>query len=75
MTPLKIGACLKTPEIKNHRDWLFDAARDIELQDFMTHAALTSEFDARTAQPRPHWMVIRGVVAGTPAGLLDTQRQ
>jgi hypothetical protein len=47
MTPLKIGACLKTPEIKNHRDWLFDAARDIELQDFMTHAALTSEFDAR----------------------------
>jgi sugar phosphate isomerase/epimerase len=47
MTPLKIGACLKTPEIKDHRDWLFDAARDIELQDFMTHAALTSEFDAR----------------------------
>ena len=47
MTPLKIGACLKTPDIKDHRDWLFDAARDIELQDFMTHAALTSEFDAR----------------------------
>ncbi len=32
MTPLKIGACLKTPELKDHRDWLFDAARDIELQ-------------------------------------------
>ena len=47
MTPLKIGACLKTPEIKDPRDWLFDAARDIELQDFMTHAALTSDFDAR----------------------------
>ncbi|MGJ8623453.1 MAG: sugar phosphate isomerase/epimerase family protein [Yoonia sp.] len=49
MTPLKIGACLKTSEIPDHRDWLFDADRDIELQDFMTHTALTSEFDDRIA--------------------------
>ena len=49
MTPLKIGACLKTPEIADHRDWLFDAARDIELQDFMTHAALSTEFENRIA--------------------------
>lgn len=35
MTPLKIAACLKTTEIKDHCDWLFDATRDIELQDFM----------------------------------------
>ena len=49
MIPLKIGACLKTPEITDHRDWLFDAARDIELQDFMTHAALTTEFEDRVA--------------------------
>ena len=42
MTPLKIGACLKTSEIADHRDWLFDAARDIELQDFMSHVALTT---------------------------------
>lgn len=49
MKPLKIGACLKTSEIAQHRDWLFEAARDIELQDFMTHAALTSEFEDRIA--------------------------
>lgn len=47
MTPLKIGACLKTSKFTNHRDWLFDAARDVELQDFMTHAALTTEFEDR----------------------------
>ncbi len=47
MTPLKIGACLKTPEIAEHRDWLFDTARDIELQDFMSHAALSTEFEDR----------------------------
>lgn len=49
MTPLKIGACLKASEIADHRDWLFDAARDIEIQDFMTHAALTTELDDRIA--------------------------
>jgi hypothetical protein len=45
MTPLKIGACLRATEIETHHDWLFDTARDIELQDFMTHAALTVECD------------------------------
>jgi sugar phosphate isomerase/epimerase len=49
MTPLKIGACLKTSEIAHHRDWLFDAARDIEVQDFMTDAALSTEFEDRIA--------------------------
>ena len=49
MTPLKIGACLRTNEIEPHRDWLFDTARDIELQDFMSHAALSIEFDDRIA--------------------------
>ncbi|MEL6451881.1 MAG: TIM barrel protein [Pseudomonadota bacterium] len=43
MTPLKIGACLKIAELPAHRDWLFDAARDIEIQDFMTQAALTTD--------------------------------
>jgi len=43
MTPLKIGACLKVAEIADHRDWLFGSARDIELQDFTTHASLTTE--------------------------------
>ena len=49
MTPLKIGACMRTSEIETHRDWLFDTARDIELQDFMTHTALSTEFDDRIA--------------------------
>lgn len=49
MTPLKIGACLNTSEIPAHRDWLFGADRDIELQDFMSHEALTTEFEDRIA--------------------------
>ena len=47
MNALKIGACLKATEIADHRDWLFDAGRDIEIQDFMSHAALTTEFEDR----------------------------
>ncbi len=35
MTPLRIGACMKVDEIADHRDWLFDADRDLELQDFI----------------------------------------
>ncbi|MDP5085227.1 MAG: sugar phosphate isomerase/epimerase [Yoonia sp.] len=49
MTPLKIGACVRATEITTCRDWLFEADRDIELQDFMTHAALTTEYDDRIA--------------------------
>lgn len=49
MTPLKIGACLKSTEIETHRDWLFDSARDIEIQDFMSHEALSTEFENRIA--------------------------
>ncbi|MEN0001292.1 MAG: sugar phosphate isomerase/epimerase family protein [Pseudomonadota bacterium] len=49
MPPLKIGACLKAEEIAAHRDWLFDADRDIELQDFGSHRALTVELEDRIA--------------------------
>ena len=49
MTPLKIGTCLKSTDIAAHRDWLFDAARDIEVQDFMSHEALTTEYEDRIA--------------------------
>ncbi|MDX8352525.1 sugar phosphate isomerase/epimerase family protein [Cognatiyoonia sp. IB215182] len=49
MTPLKIGACLTASEIADHRDWLFDADRDIEIQEFFSHAALTTEFEDRIA--------------------------
>lgn len=46
---LKIGACLRIDEVGTYRDWLFDAERDVEIQDFMTHAALGTEFDDRIA--------------------------
>ena len=49
MTPLKIGACLAPHEITDHRDWLFDAERDIELQGFSVHKDLTTEFEDRIA--------------------------
>jgi sugar phosphate isomerase/epimerase len=49
MQPLKIGACLTTVEIADHRGWLFDADRDIELQDFGSYKGLTTEFDDRIA--------------------------
>ncbi|MEL6510651.1 MAG: sugar phosphate isomerase/epimerase family protein [Pseudomonadota bacterium] len=49
MTPLKIGACLAPHEIAAHRDWLFDADRDLELQGFSQHADLTTDFEDRIA--------------------------
>lgn len=52
MTPLKIGACLMAHEIAGHRDWLFDTDRDIEIQDFMSHAALSHDFDATVSAVR-----------------------
>lgn len=44
MNPLKIGACLRADQITDYRDWLFDDARDIELQDFMSHDVLTGDW-------------------------------
>lgn len=52
MTPLKIGAALRASEIADHRAWLFDDARDVEIQDFMTRAALTTERADRIAAVR-----------------------
>ena len=52
MTPLKIGAALSAAEIADHRNWLFDDGRDIELQDFGSHAALTNERADRIAAAR-----------------------
>ncbi len=49
MTPLTIGAALKIGEIAAHRDWLFEADRDVELQDFMSLDALTTGADDRLA--------------------------
>lgn len=52
MIPLKIGACLRIGEIDAHRAWLFDDARDIELQDFMSRASLTTDKDDLIATAR-----------------------
>lgn len=52
MQPLKIGACLTAAEIADHRNWLFDIDRDIELQDFGSLTGLTSEFDDRIAEAK-----------------------
>lgn len=49
MKPLKIGACLAPHEIADHRDWLFEADRDLELQGFSTHKNLTTELDDKIA--------------------------
>ncbi|MEL6573150.1 MAG: sugar phosphate isomerase/epimerase family protein [Pseudomonadota bacterium] len=49
MPQLKIGACLAAAEIAEHRDWLFEADRDIELQDFGSHKSLTTECEDRIA--------------------------
>jgi len=47
MQPLKIGACLAPHEITDHRDWLFDADRDIELQGFSTYKDLSTGIEDR----------------------------
>lgn len=50
--PLKIGAALGFRDIAAHRDWLFDGARDIELTDLMSHAALTGNWRETVAEAR-----------------------
>ena len=45
MPPLHIGACLRTHDIATHRDWLFAAPRDIELQDLIPPGALDGDVD------------------------------
>ena len=52
MNPLKIGACLAPFEIHKHRDWLFEANRDIELQGFSTYKGLTVELEERIASAK-----------------------
>jgi len=49
MTPLKIGACVTAEDITEHRDWLFGADRDIEVQGFSSFEALSTEFQDRIA--------------------------
>ncbi|KGM47558.1 sugar phosphate isomerase/epimerase family protein [Pseudooceanicola atlanticus] len=52
MTRLKIGACLTLDTLPDHRDWIFEADRDLELQDFLSHAALTTDRDVLIERAR-----------------------
>jgi len=52
MTPQKIGACLAVDQIAEHRDWLFDDGRDIELQDFTRAAVLMGDWRDRVDAAR-----------------------
>ena len=37
MTPLKIGAALMIDDLPAHRDWIYEADRDLEIQDFVRY--------------------------------------
>ncbi|MEM8848874.1 MAG: hypothetical protein AAGE03_02455 [Pseudomonadota bacterium] len=52
MRPAKIGACLPVAAVADHREWLFEAERDLEIQDFMAHASLTSDRAETVARVR-----------------------
>jgi sugar phosphate isomerase/epimerase len=52
MTRLKIGACLTSDQIAAHRDWLFEAGRDIELQDLLSPDLVPDDWVARMAEAK-----------------------
>jgi sugar phosphate isomerase/epimerase len=79
MLPLKIGACLKHDEIAAHRDWLLDADRDLELQDFMSPEVLSGDWrplvDAARAALAGHGgrLGIHGPFRGLPIDCEDPE--
>ena len=50
---MKIGAALMLDQIAQHRDWLFGAARDIELQDFVAYDAYRDGWRETAARVKP----------------------
>ncbi|MBV6657599.1 MAG: sugar phosphate isomerase/epimerase [Devosiaceae bacterium] len=44
MQPLKIGAALTLASLPAHRDWLFEADRDLEMQDFVSSKLLLGDW-------------------------------
>lgn len=52
MKPLKIGACLTLDALAAHRDWLFGAGRDIELQDLIRPDLAVADWMAWAAEAR-----------------------
>ena len=43
MKPFKIGAAMPISEVENHKPWLFDDERDLELQDFVSNEIYINE--------------------------------
>lgn len=43
MKPFKIGAAMPLSEVENHKPWLFDDERDLELQDFVSNEIYINE--------------------------------
>ncbi|MGV6849406.1 MAG: sugar phosphate isomerase/epimerase family protein, partial [Marinibacterium sp.] len=44
MLPLTVGAALRVADLDAHRDWLIDAQRDLEIQDFIFPDILDGDF-------------------------------
>jgi sugar phosphate isomerase/epimerase len=54
MLPLKIGAALMVANIPDHRDWLFESDRDLEVQDFFRPEVLLGDWRGLVAQAKRH---------------------
>lgn len=52
--PLIIGAAMMTEDLPDHRDWLLDGQRDLELQGFLSPRVLTGDWEAQVAVARAH---------------------
>lgn len=52
--PLSIGAALNAADLPEHRDWLIDGQRDLEVQDFLIPEVLLGDWKDRVAQARAH---------------------
>lgn len=60
--PPTIGAALRLDDLEAHRDWLFAAPRDVELQDFHSPEALSGDW-------RPQAERARAALDGLPGRL------
>lgn len=50
--PLPIGAALMLDDLEAHRDWLFDAGRDLEIQDFLLPEVLDGDWQATVTRAK-----------------------
>src|SRR6478752_6740707 len=47
-----IGAAMMVADLEQHRDWLIDGQRDLEIQDFFDPAVLDGDWQGRVAQAK-----------------------